>query len=83
MNTAISGKQATLVSGTNIKTINSTTLLGSGNISIPTLPTVSATNNGQILEVSNGSWAAGRKITVSTSEPTAATGSNGDIWIVV
>ena len=28
------GKQATLVSGTNIKTINSTSLLGSGNISI-------------------------------------------------
>lgn len=31
--TAISGKQATLVSGTNIKTINNTSLLGSGDIS--------------------------------------------------
>lgn len=30
----LSGKQATLVSGTNIKTINSTSLLGSGNIAI-------------------------------------------------
>jgi hypothetical protein len=30
----ISGKQDTLVSGTNIKTINSTSLLGSGNIAI-------------------------------------------------
>ena len=34
MDTALSGKQATLVSGTNIKTINNTSLLGSGNISI-------------------------------------------------
>ena len=31
------GKQATLVSGTNIKTINSTTLLGSGDIAIPSI----------------------------------------------
>lgn len=34
---AISGKQDTLVSGTNIKSINSTSLLGSGNISIPVI----------------------------------------------
>jgi hypothetical protein len=33
------GAQATLVSGTNIKTINSTSLLGSGNISIDPIPT--------------------------------------------
>jgi hypothetical protein len=32
--TAIAGKQATLVSGTNIKTVNGNTLLGSGNITI-------------------------------------------------
>jgi len=35
--TQIGGKQATLVSGTNIKTINSTTLLGSGDIAIPSI----------------------------------------------
>lgn len=34
IDSALSGKQATLVSGTNIKTINNTSLLGSGNISI-------------------------------------------------
>ena len=34
VNTALAAKQDTLVSGTNIKTINSTSLLGSGNISI-------------------------------------------------
>ena len=31
---AIDGKQATLVSGTNIRTVNGTTLLGSGNITV-------------------------------------------------
>lgn len=36
VNTLLSGKQATLVSGTNIKTINGVSILGSGNISIET-----------------------------------------------
>lgn len=36
LNTALSGKQATLVSATNIKTINSATILGSGNIALQT-----------------------------------------------
>lgn len=34
IDTALSGKQATLVSGTNLKTINNNSLLGSGNINI-------------------------------------------------
>lgn len=34
VNTGLSSKQATLISGTNIKTINGTSLLGSGNIDI-------------------------------------------------
>lgn len=43
VDTALSGKQATLVSGTNLKTVNSTSLLGSGNVAVqPTL--VSGTN---------------------------------------
>lgn len=50
--TELNGKQDTLVSGTNIKTINNTSLLGSGNVAVqPTL--VSGTNiktiNGQSL----------------------------------
>ena len=32
---ALAGKQDTLVSGTNIKTVNNNSLLGSGNINIP------------------------------------------------
>jgi len=34
LNTALNGKQTTLVSGTNIKTINSQSILGSGNLSV-------------------------------------------------
>ena len=41
--TALSGKQNTLVSGTDIKTINTTSLLGSGDISLQT-PLVSGTS---------------------------------------
>lgn len=41
--TQIDAKQATLVSATNIKTINSTTLLGSGNIAVE--PTITATTS--------------------------------------
>jgi len=43
LQSALNGKQATLVSGTNIKTVNSTSLLGSGDVAVqPTL--VSGTN---------------------------------------
>ncbi|CAB4148605.1 hypothetical protein UFOVP533_13 [uncultured Caudovirales phage] len=43
LQSALDAKQATLVSGTNIKTLNSTSLLGSGNVAVqPTL--VSGTN---------------------------------------
>lgn len=38
LQSALNGKQATLVSGTSIKTINSQTLLGSGNINIDSSP---------------------------------------------
>jgi hypothetical protein len=41
--TQIDSKQATLVSATNIKTINSTSLLGSGNIAVE--PTITATTS--------------------------------------
>ena len=41
--TTWSGKQDALVSGTNIKTINGNSLLGSGDITVQSLPTVSGT----------------------------------------
>ena len=49
--TQINGKQATLVSGTNIKTINSTSLLGSGDITISANPSGVA----GAIQFSNGS----------------------------
>lgn len=49
------GKQATLVSGTNIKTINSNSLLGSGNITTPDNQTLSTTYADSItLAISGG-----------------------------
>jgi hypothetical protein len=40
------GRQATLISGTNIKTVNSTSLLGSGNIALSTNPRTLESVNG-------------------------------------
>lgn len=55
-NTLLGGKQATLVSGTNIKTINNTSLLGSGNIDIQ-----GGGGGGKAIE-------AGRGIAITTGE---------------
>lgn len=56
---ALDAKQATLVSGTNLKTVNNNSLLGSGNISIDSLPSQTG-NNGKFLTTngSTASWAA-------------------------
>lgn len=43
VDTGLSNKQDALVSGTNIKTVNSNSLLGSGNVSVGTVTSVSAT----------------------------------------
>lgn len=50
--------QELLESGTTIKTINNTSILGSGNITINELPAVTSSDNGKILIVDNGAWAA-------------------------
>lgn len=54
----IVGKQDTLVSGTNIKTINGVTVLGSGNLSIPTLTDgdkgdITLTSSGTVWTIDN------------------------------
>ena len=41
-----------------LKTINSNSLVGSGNISITGLPAVTSSDNGKVLMVVNGAWAA-------------------------
>ena len=54
--TQLNAKQATLVSGTNIKTVNGTSLLGSGDITVSSLP--SQTGNAGKFLTTNGSSAS-------------------------
>lgn len=49
----LAGKQSTLVSGTNIKTINSTSLLGAGNISVQPVITSSAMLSSDLVDDTN------------------------------
>jgi hypothetical protein len=78
--TQLNAKQATLVSGTNIKTINSTSLLGSGDITISASPSGVA----GAIQFSNGSAFASdaanlfwddtnNRLGVGTNAPTATT----------
>ena len=74
----IGSKQDTLISGTNIKTVNSTTLLGSGNLAVqPTL--VSGTNiktiNSNSILGSGDLVITGGVSSVSATTPVVATGT--------
>lgn len=64
--TQLNNKQATLVSGTNIKTLNNTSLLGSGNITIVGLPSQSG-NSGKFLKTNGTSASWATLATVATS----------------
>jgi hypothetical protein len=66
LQTALNGKQATLVSGTNIKTINNNSILGSGNLILDGLPSQTG-QSGKFLTTNgtNASWA-----TVTIPNPT-------------
>lgn len=64
LNTAINGKQATLVSGTNIKTINTSNILGSGNLNVGTVRSVQISATSPIVS-SNSAQQTGA--TVSTT----------------
>lgn len=86
------GKQNALVSGTNIKTVNSTSLLGSGNIAVqPTLVSgtnIKTINNTSLLGSGNISISGGSKNvwfgTCNTTASTAAkvvTTSSGDFTL--
>lgn len=68
------GKQPTLVSGTNIKTVNSNSLLGSGNITIDSLPSQTG-NNGKFL-TTNGTTASWSQV-VAYPTLTWFTGTTG------
>lgn len=68
--TTFNNKQAALVSGTNIKTVNGTTLLGSGNLAVGTVTSVSGTGtvNGLTLTgtvTSSGSLTLGGNLSIT------------------
>ena len=69
------GRQATLISGTNIKTVNSTSLLGSGNITIQTNPTTLASGTGLNLTGSTN------QISASVLIPAGTLTANKSIWV--
>ncbi len=47
INELVDGKQDTLVSGTNIKTVGGTSLLGSGNVAFPIVSSVSSSSTNE------------------------------------
>ena len=74
----INTKQDSLVSGTSIKTINSTSLLGSGNISIPKgdngiTPTIGSNGNWFLGSEDTGKPSRGEKGEAAEVEPTVIT----------
>lgn len=48
-----------------------------------TVPAVSSSDNGKVMEVLNGEWAAVKPVAIysGTSAPSSSLGSNGDIYI--
>lgn len=87
---SVSGHEITLTKGStfltehqSIKTINTQTLVGSGDITLATLPTVTAADNGKILMVVDGAWALVSPSTIYTGSgtPSDSQGNNGDIYL--
>jgi len=75
------GKQAALVSGTNIKTVNSNSLLGSGNVSVGTVTSVGGTGtvNGLSLSgtvTSSGNLTLGGTLDLSSPPAIGSTAAN-------
>lgn len=88
----VSNHEITLTKGStfltahqDIKTINNNTLVGTGNVTINELPTVSSTDNGKILQVVNGTWSLVSPITLysGTGTPNNSQGNNGDLYMQI
>ena len=95
LQTQLNAKQDTLVSGTNIKTVNSTSLLGSGNVSVGTVTSVGGTGTVAGISLSgtvtgSGNLTLGGTLAVpianitATGTPSATTYLRGDgSWATV
>lgn len=81
LQTALNGKQATLVSSTNIKTINSTSLLGSGDISVQPTITSSAMLSSDLVDDTNKThkFATSAQLTQIATNTTDISTINGKI----
>ena len=78
-------RQETLVSGTNIKTVNGNSLLGSGDLTVSGLPSVTTTDDGKILKVVNGEWEAstgGSGLTDPGTLPSLTTTVSGEVLTI-
>lgn len=74
--TQLNGKQATLVSATNIKTINGTTLLGAGDLATPqgTVTAIGVTTANGVSGTSSGGATPNLTITLGVITPTSVNG---------
>ena len=72
-----------ITSHQDIKTINNQTITGTGNVTLNTLPSVSSSDNGKILQVVNGAWALVTPASLysGTETPSNSLGNNGDIYL--
>ncbi len=90
----VNGSNATITSGVadigtvitshqDIKTINNQTITGTGNVTLNTLPSVSSSDNGKILQVVNGAWALVTPASLysGTETPSNSLGNDGDIYL--
>lgn len=74
---ALSGVQAALTSGTNIKTVNSTTLLGSGNLAVGTVTSVAKGNGMNFTTFSTtGTVTLGTPTTLTNTTTNAVTSTS-------
>lgn len=72
-----------ITSHQDIKTINNQTITGTGNVALNTLPSVSSSDNGKILQVVNGAWALVTPASLysGTETPSNSLGNDGDIYL--
>ena len=73
-------KQAALVSGTNIKTINSNSLLGSGNVSVGTVTSVRVQASGPITSSTSTAQSSTLNTTIGFSKPYVTEQNTGNGW---
>ena len=72
-----------LTSHQSIKTVNNESLIGTGNVTIQGLPTVTSADNGKVLMVVNGAWQLVSPVSLysGSSAPSNSQGNNGDIYV--